>query len=164
MITLVLAAALLQEKTPDRPLQGPAAKCGSEIPWTTAIEDAQKRARETGRPIAWWVPSLERSPMDRKLVVEKYMLAGPFMMPAVVDLLAGRFVPLRLAGTAAHRKAYGLAPLEFIEPGFLVLKYDTTEIGRLDRISTFHELWFVLVLNKILAGQGELGQIGRAHV
>ena len=58
----------------------------------------------------------------------------------------------------ARSRQYKLAPLEFIEPGFLVLKPDGTEIGRVDRITTFHDLWFVEVLNKILDGHGELGR------
>ena len=154
--------AAAQEKSPDRKLEGLAARCGTEIPWADSLAEAQKRSRETGRPIAWWVPTLQNSPMDRKLVVEKYMLAGPFMMPGVVDLLSNRFVPLRLAGDASHRKSYGLAPLEFIEPGFLFLTADLEVIHRADRISTFSEEWFCHLLGGVLRRAGQEAKAGRA--
>ncbi len=157
LLTLLMApcgVAATQEKSPDKPLQGDAAKCGSEIPWTTALAAAQARAKETGRPICWWVPTLAGSPMDRKLVVEKYMLAGPFMMPGVVELLNERFVPLRLAGTPAHAREYGLAPLDFIEPGLVFLDADLRVIHKADRISTFSEEWFVRLLRGVLEKTG----------
>jgi hypothetical protein len=150
----LLLVLLVQAKSPDRPLQGPAAKCGSEIPWTASLEAAQKQARETKRPIAWWVPTLDDSPMDRKQVVEKYMLSGPFMMPRVIELLRDRFVPLRLEGTRAHREKFGLEPLRFIEPGFVFLDADLKVLHRTDRISTFHEDWFVHLLRGVLGKAG----------
>ena len=144
-----LLALLLQAKSPDLPLQGAAARCGTEIPWTRSLAEAQARARESGRPICWWVPTLEGSPMDRQLVIEKYMLAGPWMMPRVVDLLRAHYVPLRLAGTREHRKAFGLEPLEVIEPALLFLDADLKILHRVDRISTFHEDWFVHLLRGV---------------
>jgi hypothetical protein len=155
MLALLLSALLAQAKAPDRPLQGPAAKCGTEIPWTASLAEAQRLAKETGRPIAWWVPTLDGSPMDRKLVVEKHMLAGPFMMPGVVELLSERFVPLRLPGERAHRERFGLAPLDFIEPGLLFLDAELKPIHRVDRISTFSEDWFVGLLNGVLRKAGK---------
>jgi hypothetical protein len=58
-------------------MKGEAAKCGSEIPWLTSLNEAHQQSKATGKPIAWWVPRIEDSPMDRKLVLEKYWLAGP---------------------------------------------------------------------------------------
>ncbi len=139
----------LQAKSPDLPLQGPAARCGTEIPWTLTLAEAQAQARRTGRPICWWIPTLEGSPMDRKRVVENYMLAGPWMMPRVIDLLRDRYVPLRLAGTREHRKAFGLDPLDVIEPALLFLDADLKPIHRVDRLSTFHEDWFVHLLRGV---------------
>ena len=153
-IALVLLAAPQDKKTPDKPLQGIAAKCGTEIPWLASMTEAQRRAKETQRPIAWWVPTLEGSPMDRKLVVEKYMLAGPFMMPGVVELLRDRFVPLRLVGDPAFHKAYGVDLLEFIEPGLVFLDAEGKLIHKVDRISTFNEEWFVQLLRGVLKKSG----------
>ncbi|HLF93147.1 MAG TPA: hypothetical protein VJB14_06785 [Planctomycetota bacterium] len=152
-LTLVLLAAQ-DKKTPDKPLQGIAAKCGTEIPWLTSMTDATVKARATKRPIAWWVPTLEGTPMDRKLVLERYMLAGPFMMPGVVELLRDRFVPLRLAGDPGFHKAYGVELLEFIEPGLVFLDGDGKLIHKVDRISTFNEEWFVQLLRGVLKKSG----------
>ena len=76
-MTLALIVLLFQAKPPDRDLQGPAAKCGTEIPWVTNLEEAVKQSKTTGKPILWWVDGIKGSPMDRKLVIRKYMLAGP---------------------------------------------------------------------------------------
>jgi hypothetical protein len=151
---LLARLAFAQEKTPDQGLQGLAAKCGSEIPWSTSLGNAQDRARESKKPIAWWVPWIEDSPMDRKLVLEKYMLSGPFMMPPVVELLSKHFVPLRLVGQAAHREKFGLARIEFIEPGFVFLTPELKVIHRVDRISTFSEEWFTRLLGGVLRKAG----------
>ncbi|HYE97445.1 MAG TPA: hypothetical protein VEJ18_00985 [Planctomycetota bacterium] len=145
----LLLLALLQ-KSPDLPLKGPAAACGTEIPWTTSLDQARARAKETGRPILWWVPYLDDSPMDRKRVVEKYMLAGPWMMPRVVELVRERFVPLRLVAAREHRKSFGLAPLEVVEPALLFLDAELRVSHRVDRLSTFHEDWFVHLLRGAL--------------
>ena len=148
-MTLLALILALQAKSPDLPLKGAAAACGTEIPWTTSLAEARKLAKESGRPICWWVPWLDDSPMDRKRVIEKYMLSGPWMMPRVIDLLRNHYVPLRLSGTREHRKPYGLVPLEVIEPALLFLDADLKVLHRVDRISTFHEDWFVHLLRGV---------------
>lgn len=160
-----LLFALLQAKSPDLPLKGPAAACGTEIPWSTSLAEAQKKAKESGRPICWWVPWIDDSPMDRKRVLEKYMLAGPWMMPRVIELMNAHFVPLRLVAEAPHRKTYGLAPLDVIEPALVFLDADLKVLHRADRISTFHEDWFVHLLRgvaKLPAETRELNDAQRA--
>jgi hypothetical protein len=148
MLLFLLLA--LPQKSPDLPLKGAAAACGTEIPWTSSLGQAQALAKESGRPILWWVPYLDDSPMDRKRVVEKYMLAGPWMMPRVVELVRQRFVPLRLVASREHRKPFGLAPLDVIEPALLFLDAELKVIHRVDRLSTFHEDWFVHLLRGVL--------------
>jgi len=153
----VLACALLlllQQKTPDKELQGLAAKCGSEIPWLTSLNDAHQQSKASGKPIAWWVTTLDGSPMDRKLVIEKYMLSGPFMMPGVVELLAQNFVPLRLEGDPNLHKEFGLKTMDFIEPGFVFLGPDLKVIHRVDRLTTFSEEWLVHLLRGVLKKAG----------
>ena len=156
MNALLLALLLLpQERPHDRQLQGLAERCGTEIPWVTSLEEARKRAKETKKPIAWWVSEVARSPMDRKLVIQKYMLSGPFMMPGVVDLLSTRFVPLRMAASEELGKVYGVAPFEFIEPGFVFLDADLKVRHRVDRITTFSEEWMVHLLRGVLRKLGQ---------
>ena len=155
------AGGAAQERSPDREFRGLAAKCGSEIPWAADLEEARERSLRTGRPIAWWVPTLEGSPMDRKLVIEKYLLAGPLMMPEVVRLLSDGFVPLRLAGSRSHRERFGLVPMEFIEPGILFLTADLRILHWVDRISTFSEEWFRHLLEGVLRKAGREVPEGR---
>lgn len=153
-VALVLILAFTQQKTPDREMKGDAAKCGSEIPWVTSLNDAHRQSKATGKPIAWWVTRIEDSPMDRKLVLEKYMLAGPFMMPGVIDLMSTQFIPLRLAGTPGVHKEFGLAVGDFIEPGFVFLGPDLKVIHRVDRLTTYHEEWLVHLLRGVLKKAG----------
>ncbi len=153
-LTVALALLLCQAKTPDREFKGPAAKCGSEIPWILSLNEAHQQSKATGKPIAWWVPQVEHSPMDRKLVLEKYWLSGPFMMPGVIELMSQKFVPLRLPGTPGVHKEFGIAIGDFIEPGLVFLGPDLKVIHRLDRVSTFHEDWFVHLLQGVLRKAG----------
>jgi hypothetical protein len=156
MNTLLFALLLLpQERPADRELQGKAEKCGTEIPWATSMLEAQKLAKESKKPIAWWVSAVAKSPMDRKLVIQKYMLSGPFMMPGVVDMLSTRFVPLRMMAGEKHRELYGVAPFEFIEPGFVFLDPELKLIHKVDRITTFSEEWFVHLLRGVLRKSGQ---------
>jgi hypothetical protein len=156
---LLLATTVVPAQRDHGPPPSPLAhKCGSQIAWQPSFEDAVKRAKELNRPIFWYLPTVPRSPMDRKPVIDMYMRAGPFSSPDVVNALNRRFVAVMATPTKGQIKQYKLAPLEFIEPGFLVLKPDEKEIGRVDRITTFHDLWFVQVLNKIVAAHGELGR------
>jgi hypothetical protein len=152
-----LAAVLLllaQAKSPDLPLRGAAERCGTEIPWTRTLEEARARAKESGRPVAWWVSHLEGSKMDRVQVLRNYLRSGPWMMPAVVELLRHHFVPLELDGTPEHRKAYGIAPLDFVEPGIVFLDPELRVIHRVDRLSTFSEEWLEALLRGVLRKAG----------
>ncbi|HUR37938.1 MAG TPA: hypothetical protein VM222_00480, partial [Planctomycetota bacterium] len=146
----ILATLSAQQKAPDRELQGLAAKCGTEIPWLESLTDAQKQSKATGKPIAWWVTRIEGSPMDRKLVLEKYMLSGPFMMPGVIEFLSRDFVPLRLPGTPEIHKEFGLQVGDFIEPGFVFLGPDLKGIHRIDRLTTFNEEWLLHLFRGVL--------------
>src|SRR5262245_40443504 len=153
-LTLALVFLLAQQKTPDKELTGLAAKCGSEIPWLHSLSDAQKQSKATGKPILWWVSRVDGSPMDRKLVIEKYMLSGPFMMPGVIDLVTEKFVPLRLEASPIIHKEFGIAVGDFIEPGFVFLGGDLKVIHRVDRLTTFSEAWLVHLLRGVLKKAG----------
>src|SRR6185295_16853264 len=153
-LPVALILVLAQQKSPDQAMKGDAARCGSEIPWVTSLSEDQKQSKASGKPIAWWVSRVEGSPMDRKLVIEKYMLAGPFMMPGVIELVTKNFVPLRLAGTPGVHKEFGLAVGDFIEPGFVFLGPDLKVIHRVDRLTTFQEDWLVHLFRGVLKKAG----------
>ena len=131
----LLLLLLLQAKSPDLPLQGPAAKCGTEIPWQTDRNKALALSKKSGKPVLWWVTSIPRSPMDRKRVLHKYMLSGPWMMPDIVFLASNHFIPLRAASDGSQ----GIERFSFIEPGFVLLDSGGKVVGKMDRISTFQE-------------------------
>src|SRR5579862_6982208 len=154
LLALLLGVLLAQQKTPDHGLQGSAANCGSEIPWQDSLTEAQKASKASGKPIAWWVTRIVDSPMDRKVVLENYMLAGPFMMPGVIDLLSQDFVPLRLPGDPAIHKEFGLKVGDFIEPGFVFLDADLKVLHRADRLTTYSEEWLVHLLQGVLKKAG----------
>jgi hypothetical protein len=154
MPLLALLLLLAQAKSPDRDLQGLAARCGSEIPWTRSLEEAAAKARESGRPVCWYVPTLRGSRMDRTLVLRNYMRAGPFMMPGVVALLRDHFVPLELEGSVEHRRRFGLVPLDVVEPCLVFLAPDLSVLHRTDRLTTFSEAWMDSLLRAVLAKAG----------
>jgi hypothetical protein len=135
-----------------------AQKCGSQIAWQPSLEAALAEARRVNRPVFWYVATLPGSPMDRKPVIDMYMRAGPFSMPDVVSAINRRFVPVKVYPKRDEAKARRLERLTFIEPGFVVLRPDGTEIGRVDRLTTFQELWFVQLLNRMIEGQGDLAR------
>src|SRR5436190_3463694 len=153
-LTVALLLALTQAKTPDKEFTGLAAKCGSEVPWVTSLTEAQKLSKSTGKPILWSVSRIEGSPMDRKLVLEKYMLSGPFMMPGVVELVTEKFVPLRLEAAPAIHKEFGIAIGDFIEPGFIFLGSDLKVLHRVDRLTTFSEDWLLHLFRGVLKKAG----------
>ncbi len=159
MTTLALLIALAQADAPDKELQGIAARCGSEIPWAESLEAARKLSRDSGKPIAWWIPTVHRSPMDRKLVIEKYMLAGPFMMPRVVNLLSREFIPLWQKVPRTETRRFDLEPPGFVEPGALFLTHDLKVLHKVDGISTFSEEWFVHLLAGVLKKAGRKAKI-----
>ena len=150
LLAILLGALLSQQKTPDTEFKGLAAKCGSEIPWLESLTEAQKESKASGKPIAWWVSKVEGSPMDRKTVLEKYMLSGPFMMQGVIELMSRDFVPLRLAGLPAVHAEFGIRIADFIEPGMVFLGPDLKVIHRVDRMTTYSEDWVVHLLRGVL--------------
>lgn len=160
LIAAVVTSAGFAQRDHGPPPSALAQRCGAQIAWQPSLEAALARAKEINRPVFWYLATVPRSPMDRKLVVDMYMRAGPFSMPGVIDAINGRFVPVKEYPSREAAKARKLGPLEFIEPGFLILRPDGTEIARLDRISTFHELWFREALDVMLEGQGDLARAG----
>lgn len=141
---LLVAPALAQESDPVR-------RCGSEIPWKRSIEEASVEARTSGRPILWYVPTVDGTAMDRKDVVEDCMRCGPWMMRDVVSIVTRRFIPVQAPARGATAKKLGLERLVFIEPGLVFLDAELKPIHKVDRLSTFSEEWFVHLFRQVLA-------------
>ncbi|MHC4838672.1 MAG: hypothetical protein ACYTF3_10875, partial [Planctomycetota bacterium] len=115
-----------------------AARVGQWIPWRSDLEAALAEAEQTGKPIFWSIPTIHGSFMDRKVEVERYWLGGPLSWPRTVELLERDYIPVHLPASKELCKQYGIEPIAFIEPGYLVLDADGTEAFREQRLTTFH--------------------------
>ncbi|MCP3920833.1 MAG: hypothetical protein GY711_35345 [bacterium] len=123
-----------------------AARAGTAVRWRTDVEAALAEAKESGKPVFWYVPTIRGSFMDRKTEIDRYMLAGPFSWPRSIELLNAHYVPVREAGSRELCERFDLAPVRFIEPGYLVLDGDGKALARQDRITTFHPKRFLTPL------------------
>ena len=123
-----------------------AARIGSAVNWVPSFEEAREQSGKTGKPIFWYVPTLENSFMDRKVEIDRYMRAGMFSWPRIIERLNRDFIPVRAVPNRRQAKAYELVPYEFIEPGFLVLNQAGKQSLRCDRLTTQHPRWLEKVL------------------
>lgn len=127
-----------------------AERAGTAVPWRESLEAALLEARESKRPVFWFVPSVAGSPMDRKPEIARYLAAGPFSWPSTIELLAQRFVPVQAVPRGDLQRKYGLVRGSFLEPGWLVLDGDGKELARLDRITTLQPEWFEAPLRRLV--------------
>ncbi|MEM7198958.1 MAG: hypothetical protein AAF628_01745 [Planctomycetota bacterium] len=144
-----------------------AARAGTAVEWREDLSQALTEARELGRPVFWYVPTVAGSPMDRKPEIDRYMMAGPFSAPDVIELLNAAFVPVKQAARGRVQKDYGLQPRAFIEPGFVVLDAAGDEQSRAHRITTLHAEWFLARLRphapaQLVPGPREMPEALRA--
>lgn len=127
--------------------QGLAAKAGSAIQWQPDLDKALEVSAQTGKPVFWYVPTLSRTFMDRKDVIDQYMKAGPFSWPAIITLINENYVPVRQVPNSAAATKYGIATYRFVEPGFLII--DKGEILQTaDRLTTLHPQWLFQLIGK----------------
>ncbi|MCK5945470.1 MAG: thioredoxin family protein, partial [Planctomycetes bacterium] len=127
-----------------------AARAGSAVQWRPSVDAALAEAKESGKPVFWYVPSVHRSPMDRKPEVDRYMMGGPFSWPSTVVLLNQHFVPVREVARGERAKQLGLERGAFIEPGYLVLAGDGTAKLKVQQVTTFHPEVFLAPLRRIV--------------
>ncbi|MCC6671804.1 MAG: hypothetical protein IT458_12130 [Planctomycetes bacterium] len=126
-----------------------AARAGTAVQWRADLAAALVEAKEQGRPVFWYVPTVQGSPMDRKDVIDRYMMAGPFSWPEAIALLNRRFVPVRAVARGKAQQEHGLVAGRFVEPGYVVLGPDGKEVLRQDRITTLQPDWFLAPLRRV---------------
>ena len=80
--------------------------------------------------------------MDRKPVVDRYMMAGPFSWESTRKMINDNFIAVRAIPGKDEQKKYALEPYKFVEPGFLILDSSGNEKLKVDKITTLHEGWF----------------------
>ncbi len=123
-----------------------AAQAGSAVQWRADLESALEEAEQESKPVFWYVPTIHRSFMDRKIEIDRYMMAGPFSWPRVSDFINKHYIPVRMKAGKEECETHGLKPLGFIEPGWLVLGPGGEELGREHQITTFHPARFLAPL------------------
>jgi hypothetical protein len=126
-----------------------AAKAGTGVAWRDSVEDALAESAKTGKPVFWYVPSVRRSPMDRKPEIDRYMMGGPFSWSATIVLLNQHFVPVREVASGAPAERYGLKRGAFIEPGYLVLEGDGQQLVKAQQLTTFYPAAFLAPLLRV---------------
>ena len=149
-LVLVLAACLFstvtvgQENSTRKARVKPdeiAKRAGSAIQWETDYEKALEKSAMSGRPIFWYVPTLNDTFMDRLPVIDQYMLSGPFSWPAIINLINSKFVPLRMVPNGALPEKFQLVSYDFVEPGFVIVSNEGVATAKIDRLSTLHPEW-----------------------
>ena len=115
-----------------------AAKVGSAVEWLRSFDEARKQSAATGKPVFWYVPTVENSFMDRKIEIDLYMRAGMFSWPRIIERLNRDFVPLMAVPEQVQAREFNLVPFKFVEPGFLVIDSTGNATVRCDRLTTQH--------------------------
>lgn len=118
-----------------------AARAGLSVAWRDSFQSAVDESRRTGKPLFWYVSTVPGTFMDRKVEIDRYMMAGPFSFPPIVDLLNDRFIPCRIDPNQDLAETYGLKPFDFVEPGVVVLSAEGDVTLKMDRLTTLHLPW-----------------------
>jgi hypothetical protein len=124
-----------------------ASRIGSAVNWRTDIEAAIKESTQSGKPVFWYVPTVRGTFMDRKDSIDRYMLAGPFSWPAIIELLNQHFIPLKATPKPADQQKYEIRPYVFIEPGFVILDQTGDLVAKIDRLTTLHTQWLYQLIS-----------------
>lgn len=128
-------------------------KIGTAVRWKASLNDAlenSQNAQAEPSPVFWYVPTLPNTFMDRKIEIHRYMLAGPFSWPAIVDTINENTQPIRSVPKEQQQQTFELNPYDYVEPGFLLLDAQQNVIYKLDRLTTIHPVWLLRVLEKKL--------------
>lgn len=120
-----------------------ASRIGTAVQWRTSVAEALDESRRTGKAVFWYVNTVPQTFTDRKIEIDRYMLAGPFSWPKIVQLLNQDFIPVREAPGKALADQFNLRTYEFVEPGFLVISPDGNVTGRVDHLTTLPPGWLL---------------------
>ncbi|MBK8974837.1 MAG: hypothetical protein IPM29_02835 [Planctomycetes bacterium] len=127
-----------------------------------ALDAAIERAGNY-RLVLWYVPRVVEDEnrgrqMYRAPVLDLYAWQCLFNDPDVVDLIASRFVPVRLHCDEPLSARFGLRPLDFVEPAVVVIDGTGAVVHVCERMRTFDPLWFVTQLRLALLKAGDPGE------
>ncbi len=123
-----------------------ASRIGTAIAWVPTWEEACRMSKESGKPIFWYVPTVPGTFMDRKVEIDRYMLAGPFSNPRIIEHLNQHYIPTRGAPNAQLAEQFNLLPYQFVEPGFLLLDTGLEVQQRVDHLTSLHADWIARLI------------------
>ncbi|MBI2933498.1 MAG: hypothetical protein HYY16_17790 [Planctomycetes bacterium] len=169
------AALLLSCLAQDVDLATLAQKCGSEIDWIAdsyeprdqipgwlnrdepsevdrvgLLQQARKKAADTGRLVLLYVYRIHGRHMYRSPLLDRYMKSVVWSDEAVVSLVKRSFVPLRLTCDDAVGEALGLKAPDVVEPMIVVMNADGRILQTIHRIRTFNADWMLAALSRHL--------------
>ncbi|HEU4338760.1 MAG TPA: hypothetical protein VFS19_01715 [Planctomycetota bacterium] len=156
-------------------------KCGSEIAWMsdhrplkdnnqggrlgkTEVDledlwsDVKAKAKESGKPILWYIPKVEGQHMYRGAILDHYMNVAVWTDEAIVDLVTRRFVSLRAACAKELKEQLDKdltdedkkVRFRLVEPAIVLLDADGRELHRMQRIRTFNADFIAAALRAAL--------------
>ena len=163
MAGMISSAAFAQEPGPSAATQNStrkirvqpskiASRIGSAVAWRPSVAEALEESKRTGKPVFWYVNTVPKTFTDRKIEIDRYMLAGPFSWPKIIDLLNRDFVPVRETPSQELANQYDLRTYEFVEPGFLVITADGQVTGRVDHLTTLAPQWLLQLFSRFRVG------------
>jgi len=131
-----------------------AARAGSAINWREDLATALAQSADTGKPVFWYVPTVQGTFMDRQVEIDRYMMAGPFSWPRIISLINERFIPVKAPATEDEQRTYDLAVFRFVEPGFVIISPGGKVTMQVDRLTTLHIDWLERLV-RTAAGDAE---------
>ena len=123
-----------------------ARKIGAAVDWQPDL----KTAMELAKQVFWYVPTLPDTFMDRKIEVHRYMMAGPFSWPAIIESLNENAICVKSTPSLKQQKQYGLQRYKFVEPGFIVLDSDGAKQSHIDQLTTLQPDWLLSLFERSL--------------
>ena len=124
-----------------------AVKAGTYVQWSNNLDAAIATSKTSGKPVFWYVPTIRGTFMDRKKEIDRYMMAGFFSWPHVINYLNENFVCVKAAPTPDQQQRLQLSRYKFVEPGFLIIANNKV-IRKVDQITTQHPDWFIGLLQR----------------
>src|SRR5690606_11003531 len=112
-----------------------AGRIGSAVRWRDSLEAALEESRTSGKPIFWYVATVPGTFTDRKTELDRYMLAGPFSWPKIIEVLNESYIPLRVTPAGDFVEKFSLQPYKFVEPGYVIFDADAKIISKMDRLT-----------------------------
>jgi hypothetical protein len=165
-VALVLFVALSAASAQELSVAKAAAQIDTTIPWITdgyvpldqgnamralpktevdraaMLDGALAKAVTEKKLVLWYIPRIEGVQMYRPQLLDDYMRATAFTDPMISNLIASRFVGLRMAVPKKLFERTGIKDVEWIEPAIAILDPSGKIVARLDRIRTFNADFF----------------------